>query len=63
MKKVIIYTLLISVLSSCAIFRSADLKGRQGKIAEEGTIDCFPVGTLNKDQKILNCELSAAVFY
>lgn len=63
MKKVVIYTLLISILSSCAIFRSADLKGRQGKIADEGTIDCFPVGTLNEDDAILNCELSAAVYY
>lgn len=63
MKRIIIYTLLISVLSSCAMFRSAELKGRQGKIAEAGTIDCFPVGTLNQDKQILNCELSAAVFY
>ncbi|MFK7950719.1 MAG: hypothetical protein AB8G11_24245 [Saprospiraceae bacterium] len=63
MKKFIIYTLLMSALSSCAIFRSADLKNRQGKIVEEGTIDCFPIETLNEDKEILNCELSAAVYY
>lgn len=53
----------MSALSSCAIFRSADLKNRQGKIVEEGTIDCFPIETLNEDKEILNCELSAAVYY
>jgi heme-degrading monooxygenase HmoA len=63
MKKVIIYTLLISLLTSCAIFSPAELKGRKGKVTDEGTIDCFPVGTLNSDREILNCELSAAVFY
>lgn len=63
MKRIVIYTLLLGILSSCAIFRPADLKGRQGKITDEGTVDCFPVGTLNEDKEILNCELSAAVYY
>ena len=63
MKKIIIYTLSISLLSSCVIFNPAELKGRKGKVTDEGTIDCFPIGTLNDEQELLNCELSAAVFY
>lgn len=63
MKKIIIYTLSISLLSSCVIFSPAELKGRKGKVMDEGTIDCFPIGTLNDEQELLNCELSAAVFY
>lgn len=64
MKKSILYALMITTLfSSCAIFQSADLKGRQGKITQEGAIECFPVGTLNSKKALLNCETSAAVYY
>jgi hypothetical protein len=64
MKKLILYALLIPVLfSSCAIFQNADLKGRQGKIMQDGSFECFPIGTLNKKDEILNCETSAAVYY
>lgn len=50
-------------LQSCSLFQPADLKGRQGKIVQEGFIECFPVGTTYKNGKILNCETSAAVYY
>jgi hypothetical protein len=64
MKKSILYSLLIAFLfTSCAIFQSADLKGRQGKIMQDGSFECFPIGTLNEDGEILNCETSAVVYY
>lgn len=64
MKKSILYSLLITFLfTSCAIFQSADLKGRQGKIMQDGSFECFPVGTLNDKEEILNCETSAIVYY
>jgi hypothetical protein len=64
MKKSILYSLLITILfTSCAIFQSADLKGRQGKIMQDDSFECFPIGTLNEDNEILNCKTSAVVYY
>lgn len=50
-------------LQSCSLFQPADLKGRQGKVVQEGFIECFPIGTTYKNGGILNCETSAAVYY
>lgn len=64
MKRIILYSLSITLLfTSCAIFQSADLKGRQGKIMQDGSFVCFPIGTLNDKDEILNCETSAVVYY
>ncbi len=64
MKKSILYTLLmLLLLSSCSVFQNTTLKGRQGKISQEGTISCFPIGTLDDKGKLLHCETSAAVYY
>lgn len=51
------------LFTSCAIFQGGDLKGRQGKIMQDGSFECFPIGTLNEDNEILNCETSAVVYY
>jgi hypothetical protein len=64
MKKSILYALVMTILfTSCAIFQGGDLKGRQGKIMQDGSFECFPIGTLNEDNEILNCETSAVVYY
>ncbi len=64
MRKLTLYAFLMTfIFTSCAIFQGADLKGRQGKITQDGSFECFPVGTLNSKDKILNCETSAVVYY
>ena len=63
MQKLFISIIVIMCFQACSLFQPADLKGRQGKIVQEGIIECFPVGVKRKNGKILNCETSAAVYY
>ncbi len=63
MQKLFYVLIAIMSLQSCSLFQPADLRGRQGKVIQEGFIDCFPVGTKYKKGKTLNCETSAVVYY